>query len=107
MENCVSRVLIIAFRISWMSGGRVPGVMEEVWESSEELSPLRESGGDGFLIVSWVAEGETLSSSFFTSGVSNLFVPFSGCDFRIEVGICNGVVGGSRNGTGGKTFSAI
>lgn len=85
----------------------MPAVMEEVWESSEEFSPLREGGGDGFLIVSWVAEGETLPLSFFTSGVSCFVVLFSGCDFRIEVGFCNGVIGGSRNGTGGKTFSAI
>lgn len=98
---------MIAFKISRMSGGREPGVMEEVCESSEEFSPLRDGGGDGFLIVFCVAEREAVSSSLFTSGVSCLIVPFSGCDFRIEVGFCNGVVGGSRNGTGGKTFSAI
>ena len=84
----------------------MPGFIEEDWEFSEELSPLRESGGDGFLIATRAAEGETLSS-FFTSGFSELVVPFSGCDFRIEVGFCKGVVGGSRSGTGGKTFSAI
>lgn len=85
----------------------MPGIIEEDWEFSEELSPLRKGGGDRFLIVTRAAEGETLPSSFFTSGFSELVVPFSGCDFRIEVAFCNGVIGGSRNGTGGKTFSAI
>ena len=89
-----------------MSEGKVPGVME-VWESSKEFSPIRDGGGDLFLIVSWVAEGDTPSSSFFTSGVSDLFVPFSRCDLRIEVGFCKGVVGGPIKGTDGKTFFAI
>lgn len=68
-----------------MSGGTAPGVMEEVWESSEEeLSPLRSRFGDGFLIVSVDADGVMLPLSAVE--VSGFVSPFSGWDGRIEVG---------------------
>ena len=97
---------MIELRISRMSGGTVPGVMEEAWESSEELlSALRSRFGDSFLNVSADPGGASFSLS--VAEVSGLESPFSGWLRRMDVGFCSGVDGFERNGTGGKTFSVI
>lgn len=98
---------MIELRTSRISGGTVPGGMEEVCESSEEeVSALRSQIGEECLIVSADADGVALSSFLIVSWVFGLLSPFSGWDERMEVGFGSSV-GASRNGTGGKTFSTI
>ena len=98
---------MIELTTSRISGGTVPGVMEEVCESSEEeLSGLRSRIGEELLMMSADDDGVALSSFLIVPWVLGLLSPCSGWDERMEDGFGSSA-GALRNGTGGKTFSTI